>query len=638
MRFGVLIGLAAAALALAAAHGEGAIGGPLAESAAAPAPPRSGACGGWASTTFADGCAGAPRASAYTIQHPDFFSGYAQQSGQAYVSTGGCKGDAHCHPPWAVAGVDYPVGVSTVGTGFGRPGSATDPTNSSSPNYGDGNPGRCAKGGRANVIVCNGPTSQEVDIGPFDFSYQGNATGHGMGLTITGNVRGPCVIHDSYFVFDLNSTYHNVGVAAYNFGGCSSLTIRNSVFRLRDDTTGVMDAMWAPPGSTNLYVFVAAGPRSGNVNNRLNLEYDAFIHCPSRCFSTGALNASHNYFEGVNMYGPGAFAAHGDGWITIFYNGPTGLSKSQICDCSGIESFVEKFDTWLQPNFGAGASSCFTCAVVNVPGGVLHGMSTAGSNILRVTQVGMNVRDQYPAVGAMVYGAPRDNAYVFPHAAPNTIPAVAQCADSQGNPGCTLAQAQSCSAAAPCDYTLTVPWPVTCPNNRVANCSWPYIFAADVNTADYENNIWVGNIITSTGAAGRSFCVGFPCGAIQSAWWAGYGRYQNVIVKNNYADLCGISGAWNPANDTTGPPDYHCKVPLAPATSNSNGDYFGGAAPEASAVEGGNVLMTNGAYFRVFKPPAAMSRRGPKSPPPARLRPAPLRPQGRAPGPEPRRL
>jgi len=637
MRFGVLIGLAAALAAAPAAHGEGFISGPLAQNASAPHPSRSGACGGWASSTFADGCAGAPRASAYTIEHPDFFSGYAQQSGQTYVSTGGCKGDAHCHPPWAVAGVDYPVGVSTVGTGFGRPGSATDPTNSSSPNYSHGNPGKCAKSSNANVIVCTGATSQEVDIGPFDFSYQGNASGHGMGLTISGNVRGPCVIHDSYFVFDLNATYHTVGVSAYNFGGCSSLTIKNSVFRLRDDATGVMDAMWTPPGSKNLFYFLNAGARLGNVNNPLNLEYDAFIHCPSRCFATGALNMSHNYLEGVNMYGPTGFAAHGDGWMTAFYNGPSGLSGAQICNCSGIDSFVEKFDTWLQPNTGAGATSCFTCALVNVPGGVLHGTATVGSNILHVTQVGMNVRGQYPAVGANIFGG-RDNAYVFPHAAPNRIPAIVQCADSRGAPGCSLAQAQSCSAAAPCNYILTVPWSATCPNDRVADCSWGYIFAADVKTADYENNIWVGNIITATGAAGRGFCTGFPCAAIQSAWWAGYGRYQNVIVKNNYADLCGMGGDWSRANDTTGPPNYRCRVPAAPATSNSNSTAFGSAAPEASAVEGGNVLLTNGAYFSVFKAAQSSVTRRSGKPPPAGLRPAPLRPQGRAPGPQPRRF
>ena len=574
MRFGVLIGVIAALAAAQAAHNHGFIPGALSQTSSPP--PPSGACGGWASTVFSDGCAGAPPASAYTIQHPDFFSGYARQSGQSYVTTGGCKGNAHCHPPWAVAGVDYPVGVSTVGTGFASPGSATDPTNASSPNYSNGNPAHCSKGGK-NVIFCGGPTSQEVDIGPFDFSYQGNATGVGMGLSLGPGLTGPCVIHDSYFVFDLNATYHNIGVAAYNFVGCSSLTIKNSVFRLRNDTTGVMDAMWAPPGSKGLYIFVNAGPRA-NLNNVVNLEYNAFIHCPSRCFSTGALNASHNYLEGVNMYDSTAFAAHGDGWMTAFYNGPEGPSR-QVCNCSGINSLVEKFDTWLAPNIGAGATSCFTCAIVNQPAGTLRGTSTAGSNILHVTAIKMSIAGSHPSVGMPIGGLHPFDAYKNPPP-PAPMPVIAGCPND------------TCDGSLG-DYTLNVPWTVTC---RTNNCGWGLIFRATVDTADYENNVWVGNIINSTGAAGRVFCTGPGCSTNQSVWWAGYGIYQNVIVKNNYADMCGIGGAFKQTRDTTGPPDYRCVVPMTTANQS-----FGGSSPEASAVEGGNVMMTNGACFSLWK-------------------------------------
>jgi hypothetical protein len=574
MRFGVLIGVVAALAMAQAAHSDESLHGPVAQ--ASSAPPSSGACGGWASATFNDGCAGAPSASAYTIQHPDFFSGYARQSGQTYVTTGGCKGKANCHPPWAVAGVDYPVGVSTVGTGFASPGSATDPTNASSPNYSNGNPGKCAKSS-VNLIICNGPTSQEVDIGPFDFSWQGNATGHGMGLTITRGVTGPCVIHDSYFVFDLNATGHSVGVAAYNFQGCSSLTIKNSVFRLRNDTSGVMDAIWAPPGSTNLFIFAAAGPRI-NLNNPLNLEYNVFIHCPSRCFTTGALNSSHNYFEGVNMYDSTGFAAHGDGWMTAFYNGPVGPRGNYICNCSGLNTLAEKFDTWLVPNMGAGATSCLTCAIVNLPAGSVAGTSEAGSNILHVTAVHMNSAGTYPSVGMPINGVHSYDTYSAPPP-PAPFPRIAGCPNNtcDGSPG---------------DYILNVPWTRTCRTN----CGWGLIFQASVDTADYENNVWVGNIINSTGAARSGFCTGPGCGAIQSAWWAGYGIYQNVIVKNNYADLCGISGAFRQARDTTGPPDYHCAVPRT-----TTDRWFGGSAPETSAVEGGNVMMTNGACFSLWK-------------------------------------
>jgi hypothetical protein len=101
MRLGVLVGIVAALAAAQAAHRDGLIESPLAQTSAPSSP--TGACGGWASKTFNDGCAGAPPASAYTIQHPDFFSGYAAQSGQTYVTRGGCKGNANCHPPaWTI--------------------------------------------------------------------------------------------------------------------------------------------------------------------------------------------------------------------------------------------------------------------------------------------------------------------------------------------------------------------------------------------------------------------------------------------------------------------------------------------------------------------------------------------------------
>lgn len=104
-----------------------------------------GACNGFAIT--GDGCSGAPAASSYTYEDPGFFPtitggtqtpGDAQQSGQVYGTTGGCttgNNSAVCHPPWAVAGVDYPVGVS-VTTGFGTPGGNADPTNFAATGWG----------------------------------------------------------------------------------------------------------------------------------------------------------------------------------------------------------------------------------------------------------------------------------------------------------------------------------------------------------------------------------------------------------------------------------------------------------------------------------------------------------------------
>ena len=336
-----------------------------------PPPPPSGACSGWASSTVADGCAGAPPASAYTIQHPDFFSGYAQQSGQSYVTTGGCKGYANCHPPWAVAGVDYPVGVSTEGCandspstcgpgtcaasgscgptsqyGFGNPGSATDPTVASSPNY-HGNPANCTKQS-VNQITCKGPTSQPVDIGPFDFSWQGNAGGVGLSISIGNAVTGPCVIHDDYFVFDFGQTYVS-SIVPYVFYGCSSVTFRNDVFRTRNPTTGVLDARW-PAANGGVTVFVTGPSPTPKIHT--TMEYTAFITCPARCITVGDFLFQYNYFGGATMYEPPTKSpAHGDGWMASFYDA--------TCDCANQVSFVEKFDTWLQPSSGVGGAAKF---------------------------------------------------------------------------------------------------------------------------------------------------------------------------------------------------------------------------------------------------------------------------------------
>lgn len=53
---------------------------------------------------YPDGCAGAPSANAYAIQHPNFFNGYANQSGQSYVT----------RPYWNAPGIDYPVGINAA--------------------------------------------------------------------------------------------------------------------------------------------------------------------------------------------------------------------------------------------------------------------------------------------------------------------------------------------------------------------------------------------------------------------------------------------------------------------------------------------------------------------------------------------
>jgi hypothetical protein len=378
----------------------------------------------------------------------------------------------------------------------------------------------------------------------------------------------------------------------------------------------------------------AAPTSSAGLNRPFILEYNAFIHCPSRCFSTGSLQASYNYFEGVNMYAVGAYAAHGDGWMASFYNGPDGPNTRQICNCTGIEAFSEKFDTWLSPNYGAGATSCFTCALVNLGAGHVTGKITQGSNVLAVTSVRMNYAGTYPNIGMPIAASSGWYAYAGP-APPTLTPKIAGCKDASGVSGCSAAQAATCTTTTPCVYTLNVNWTANATGCAAPGCLFDLLFNAHVKTADYENNVWVGNVITSTGAAPDGGCVAnqFPCLTVQSIWWAGYGVYQNVIVKNNYVDLCGVGGAGIQVgiNVTS---DGKCLVPATAPTPS----WFGRAAPETSAEEGGNVLMTNGAYFSVFRTQSSIRGPSPKSPP-ASLLPAPARLPGggAARRPQPRR-
>jgi hypothetical protein len=641
-------------------------------------------CAGYGSSTIFDGCALAPAPNPYNIQHSNFFSGYAIRSGQVYPSTNGCKGMANCHPTWAVSGVDYPTGVSNVGTGFAKPETSTDPT-SKTANFTDG---KCSQGGNGLAFIsCTAGTDGAINIGPLDFSWQGNdqsgpifitnpGTGYtapkvvfsgggcvtvptatatvgktvngvlteageitainyqvigkgctsapqltitdptgsgatatasgpsGLGLSISGGT-GPCVIHDSYFVFDLNVTHQSSGDAAYTFSGCSSLTLINDVFRVRDPVTGQIDTLFngVPSG---FVVWIATGnPASSaaNLNRPTILENVAMINCPSRCVAAGVLMSHHNYFEGPNMMSAGA--AHGDGLITSFYNGPA-FGPGVPCNCSGLNLWQEKLDTWLLPSNGASANTCISCSVINVPGGSVSG-TTNGDGILHVTNINPSGGSFMGPGSIIVPGAGTKN---FAPISGSAL--VTQCQDASGNVGCSETFDQSCSTTTPCLVQLNTPWPA-CPNaQQTAPCTWTYTFAATVKVGDYENNVWVANATYANGAAGSGFCVGWPCTSAANAWGLFYATYLSTTVINNYADLTAISatkdsGSLTGATEqgptpqwTMGYPAYTYRSPLYPASSYNGINWFSaGGAPTQN--DGGNVSLTNGACLSAFQ-------------------------------------
>jgi hypothetical protein len=669
-------------------------------------PPPMANCNGWGRYTWADGCAGAPTLNNYSVYKPSFFNGTTgkgdylntggynnyvagtsgRMSGQTWATTGGCakvpagKSPDHCHPPWAVAAVDYPVGPNcpTADCGFGHPGSDTDPTNFNGAGYRNvnnvQNPGNCKiqRGWWYQywLIYCNptSPTTQELDIGPLDFSWRGNCVdvstntpgqetippavppvpgnsthpciGHGLGFAIGPNVQGPCVIHDSYFVFDQTTSGRAGTLSIHSMGGgCTSMTLRNNVFIPRDDgvSPAQMPAMWNAQNTitTNTTYLISMNGRANPI-----VEYNAFINCPARCLSFGAqsLNAKYNYFEGVNMYGPTGTQSHGDGMMWTFYNGPSGPSRA-ICNCSGVNTISEKFDTWLQPSRGSGGNTAFMAAVVNSPYGCCKGYVDSYTPPpyrydVKFAHLPNNGTGSGPSDGELIVPGtfvPPNTRWFDLSQAHLRWPVVQSCKDANGNVGCSEAQAYSCATSTPCTITFDVP---VKPNNTC--CS--FAFAADVQDYDIENNIYVGNNVSATGnSTGFEYCHGYPCGTASQAWWNGYAIFHNVTYKNNYIDNCGIAGDYTVGTNattkyTTGPPDFNCVTPPAGQILGGGPPWGAAGAYQITGVEGGNVQMSNGAYFSIFEAQNSIRRPIPKGPP-TRLLPAPTRPQG--PGPQP---
>lgn len=215
-------------------------------SAVAAFPYTSGACNGWASSTFYDGCAHAPPSGPYTVQHANFFSGYEQRSGQVFPSTYGCKGNANCHPPWAVAGVDYPVGVSCGSTcGFGTPGGATDPT-SGSANYNGGNPAGCAQvtnstgAWLASWSSVNGGTATFILNNNSYFYLGGKAVVSGFGLSgYNGTYINPPLPPGN------NNELYSTNIAA-----TSSFTTASTSFTVNSGSFGTYPTDTWLPGAT----------------------------------------------------------------------------------------------------------------------------------------------------------------------------------------------------------------------------------------------------------------------------------------------------------------------------------------------------------------------------------------------------
>lgn len=337
-----------------------------------------GACNGYA--VSGDGCSGAPTANAYTTQVSNFFptivggvqtAGAAQQSGESYVTTGGCGGSATnnpavCHPPWAVAGVDYPVGpnASAVAS-FGVPGGSADPTVSANL------PSGCTFSAVTYLVTCTSGSST-LNLGPFDWSAAGNAYNVDIGFNIVGTITNPCVIHDNNFVFDIaksGASYPSV----YGISGCSTITAVNNSFKIRNSSTSTTGTF----GTSSFQALFSTNQNSSAalLARVTTVEYNYFQACPARCVTPSNLLMKYNYIAGFQMFAA-QNGTHGDGWNSAF--------DDQACSCSGITSQEEQYDTWLVPANSAGQITCIACGTVDLAASSATFITNSGSNQLDV--------------------------------------------------------------------------------------------------------------------------------------------------------------------------------------------------------------------------------------------------------------
>jgi len=220
-----------------------------------------------------DGCAASPRTA--TVQHANFFSGYANQSGQSYAT----------RPPWNVAGVDYPVGVYTAA------GQLLDPTLAASL------PAGCAFVAADDAVDCRG--SGSLDVKGLDFSLHG-----GVRLHIYGGYTGTCTVEDNNFKNGASSDGVFGSLVRFDHSTCNRV-IQSNTF---DGNAAAF------PGKLIYLVF-----DTGTGNFTSLTQYNAYLNCPQKCElfpASATITNQYNYVEDLEL-GP----SHGE-W-DIYTHSPT---------------------------------------------------------------------------------------------------------------------------------------------------------------------------------------------------------------------------------------------------------------------------------------------------------------------------
>jgi len=190
-------------------------------------------------------------------------------------------------------------------------------------------------------------TTGTLNIGPFDFSYQGNSVGTAPSLSVGSGIQVPCIIHDINFAFDLQTTPTPVSTVAYQFTGCTSLTFLNDKFSVLDSTTH-LPTVWnfrqagtasgvVITGTTLTLTSTTATLAAGMTFVGGGIAPGTQILCPGGgCTTTWTASVSQNVTAGTvqvwNGFGVALYINAGKSpYITV--NKPTTVKYSAFLNC-----------------------------------------------------------------------------------------------------------------------------------------------------------------------------------------------------------------------------------------------------------------------------------------------------------------
>ncbi len=286
------------------------------------------------SAGLGDGC---PAPNGGTFQIPNFFSGYAQQSGQTWGNKNGNTGcpatTKNCHPLWNVAGVDYPIGHYTPTPDLAEPAKIPASTN-------------CewrASGYHFNPDMPYVQCGVNPDLPSQVEGYNFGAIGaHGCAaIALPVHYRQPTLIRNNLFSLDdagcstrMRARDGILPAIVFSPYGDGDITITQNEFNGKtdnDETGGGSNLTWI----------------DGKTSGTLTVTYNVFYHNPGHVYGAGGsptsvLSFAYNYYEQVEFRGFQGHAEIQSQNIFSQYSSryETILSPSDTCVCGETLIYV----------------------------------------------------------------------------------------------------------------------------------------------------------------------------------------------------------------------------------------------------------------------------------------------------------